>query len=1134
MRISLISALLVITAVLVPVAAEDLTADFNASPLFGESPLDVQFTDQSIGCVTSWLWYFGDEYSTNIRNPLHRYDSAGDYTVRLTVANASGSNATEKLDYIHVTNPAPVADFSGDPVTGPAPLSVQFTDTSTGVITGYQWDFGDGYNSTDSDPFHIFNYPGSYTVSLTVSNDGGSNTRTLTDYINVTTTPPEADFSANSTAGTAPHHVLFTDASSGENITQWSWTFGDGGTSDETNPVHVYQNAGKYSVSLTVGNAGGPNTLTRDEYIRVFQDIPLADFYADPTSGGEPLAVQFYDTSLGAPSTWYWQFGDGGVSALQSPSHTYQNPGLYTVSLTAGSSGGINTTIKTDYISVSQQIPVADFSAYPTTGAIPLTVNFTDQSSGTPTSWSWNFGDGAKSESQNPSHQYMSPGTFTVNLTVSNAHGSHSIQKEDYIVTGELPHANFTASTTTPHTSEYIDFEDLSTGDPIEYLWDFGDGSTSSNQNPWHWYQDPGNYTVSLHVTNMFGDDTEIKTDYIHVTPSPAEAWFEGDPRDGSFPLTVTFYQWSYGGYYDNLSYQWDFGDGTPNSTSSAQEVVHTYMEAGVYTVTLTVSADSLSSTYQRVNYIGSQSPPPPVAGFTATPVSGNAPMSVSFIDQSSGSPPLSYTWDFGDSSNSTEKNPVHTYATAGAYNVTLTTTNAGGSSIEFKENYISVGSVAPLVAEFSSNVTSGALPLSVHFQDASEGNPSSWYWNFGGSAYYVLSEVTTNDIEMYSSRQPSTEKDPVVVYESPGNYTVTLTVSRTGETDTIEKVDYIQVTPPPPVADFYGYNREGPAPLTVEFDGYISWWYYYDEFIWDFGDGTSATDTYPWIEHTYQDPGLYNVTLTVTSQYGNDTITKAGYVNVTQPQPPVPSFEAEPLSGDAPLAVEFSDTSEGIVTSRLWDYGDGTSEWVNSSTETTHMYAIPGIYTVSLTAGNGGGQATETKTDYISVNPSGSPPDAQFSAVPGTGSAPLTVYFTDASTGSPSRWEWSFGDGETSHEQNPSHTYTAAGRYTAILTVYNSGGSDSISRIIWVRAPRPPMAFFMTDKSLGKAPMTVQFTDRSYNSPTSWTWNFGDGEVSSLRNPTHTYTTPGTYTATLTVQNGAGSSSTSRRLYVR
>jgi len=552
--------------------------------------------------------------------------------------------------------------------------------------------------------------------------------------------------------------------------------------------------------------------------------------------------------------------------------------------------------------------------------------------------------------------------------------------------------------------------------------------------------------------------------------------------------------------------------------------------------------------------------PKPPVADFFAIPRSGDAPLSVIFADQSTGSH-LSYLWDFGDGTNSTAQNNVHQYLDAGTYNVTLTVTNAAGSSTECKESYIKVTKEEPLVADFSSNVTTGAIPLSVQFNDNSTGSPCAWSWVFQKDSYYPLRDAATKQAVPYYGNEFSAEKDPVVVYTYPGNYSVSLTVSRTGETDTVTKEEYMHVDPPAPEAAFAAYPQEGDAPLEVQFWDLVPYSWYYDEFLWDFGDGTTGSGT--WLYHTYDTPGIYNVTLTVTSIYGNSSITKEGFINVTQSLPPVPDFEATPLSGNAPLDVAFTDISTGVVTSRWWDFGDGTTVWSNESTDIEHTYAFPGSYCVSMTARNAVGQETLTKPGYIQVSPSGSPPIAFFTMRPMSGVAPLTVSFTDRSMGAPLAWEWDFGDGTTSTEQNPVHTYTTTGTFSVTLKVLNYGGSSFRSAYVWVRAastvfqpvatsssgisptatatPVPPMmpgrapiSFFMMSKSMGFAPMTVQFTDMSFNAPFAWDWNFGDGQTSAVRNPSHTFTTPGTYAVSLKVTNAYGESTTSRRVYVR
>lgn len=272
---------------------------------------------------------------------------------------------------------------------------------------------------------------------------------------------------------------------------------------------------------------------------------------------------------------------------------------------------------------------------------------------------------------------------------------------------------------------------------------------------------------------------------------------------------------------------------------------------------------------------------------------------------------------------------------------------------------------------------------------------------------------------------------------------------------------------------------------------------------------------------------------------------------------PPVTDFSANVTSGDAPLDVEFTDTSTGVVTTRYWDFGDGNTAWANETLAVTHTYTFPGTFTVSLTAGNIDAQATKTKTDYIQVSPSGRPPAAWFTASPMSGYGPLAVRFTDRTKGTPVAWQWDFGDGNTSTEQNPVHTYATPGTYTPMLTAFNSGGSSAYTSFVWVRTkpviptftptptitPRPtippipgfpPIAFFAMNKSVGSAPLTVQFNDMSFRGPDSWEWNFGDGETSIMRNPVHTFAHPGTYPVSLSVENANGRSTTSRNVYVR
>jgi PKD repeat protein len=261
--------------------------------------------------------------------------------------------------------PSPVvANFTGTPTTGDAPLEVRFADRSPGNPVQWQWEFGDGRAATTKNPIITYRKPGTYTVKLTVTNsDGLSGTKT--GSITVTRLDPVASFTADKTTGNADLVVRFTDTSTWEPDT-YSWTFGDGGISRDPNPEHTYTTAGTYTVRLSVSRDGGPIS-TATEQITV---KPVADFTADTTRGFADLTVRFTDTSTGDPDTYSWDFGDGGTSMDPNPEHTYTTPGTYQVSLKVTSGGQTHTETKAAYITVVDPgvPPAAEFRADTTRG----------------------------------------------------------------------------------------------------------------------------------------------------------------------------------------------------------------------------------------------------------------------------------------------------------------------------------------------------------------------------------------------------------------------------------------------------------------------------------------------------------------------------------------------------------------------------------------------------------------------------------------------------------------------------------------------------------------------------------------------------------------------------------------------
>jgi len=486
--------------------------DFAGQPLRGKAPLEVKFTDNSYQGVREnikYTWNFGDGTTSNqIGNVTHTYTKEGNYTVSLTISNSYGNRTETKTNYIYVGGGV-IADFTADKTTGPSPLAVKFTDKSSGNPTKYAWDFGDGSTSTEKNPSHTYTSTGQYTVKLTVSNEFGSDTKTSTSFINVGTAP-YVFFTANGTINSK--QVTFTTHGNVAEGT-YRWDFGDGTTSSEKDPIHTYKSTGVYNVTLAVSNAYGTYNYTLKNVS--ITDTLKADFSATNNQGSSPLRVQFTDTSIGSGNTssFLWNFGDGTTSTERNPTHTYNRTGQYTVALTVTNPcGATNSTLKSNYVSVGN-VPVADFVGTPTNGLAPLDVQFTDRSQGANLSYSWDFGDGTTSTAKDPKHTYTAEGNYTVKLTVSNVYGTNTATKDKYIVVGLAPRADFQADVLSGIAPHPVQFTDLSKGNPTSWHWEFGDGSTSTEKNPKHTYQNSGYYDVTLTVKNAYGQSQLLRLD---------------------------------------------------------------------------------------------------------------------------------------------------------------------------------------------------------------------------------------------------------------------------------------------------------------------------------------------------------------------------------------------------------------------------------------------------------------------------------------------------------------------------------------------------------------------------------------------------------------------------------------------
>ncbi len=327
-------------------------AEFTANNTVISPGGAVYFTDKTNYQAQSWLWEFGDGNTSTQQYPVHTYDSAGVYQVKLVVNNNYGADSITKSSYITVQQGSNIsANIHLTVDTAFVTDLVAFADVSSGNPTGWTWDFGDGNYASTNKANHAYSAPGNYTIRLTAANNNGSDT--TSERIVILPAPvPVAYFEADTNAVAAGTNARFYDLSANQ-PGSWSWDFGDGSSSSSQNPTHKYQTAGTYTVKLVVANSYGTDSITIQDFIEVYQAPPVADFIASKTTLLDGQTVQFIEQSQGIVDDFLWDFGDGNTSTSGYPTHSYNTPGIYTVSLTVSNSSGSDTITKTDLITVN-------------------------------------------------------------------------------------------------------------------------------------------------------------------------------------------------------------------------------------------------------------------------------------------------------------------------------------------------------------------------------------------------------------------------------------------------------------------------------------------------------------------------------------------------------------------------------------------------------------------------------------------------------------------------------------------------------------------------------------------------------------------------------------------------------------
>ncbi|MCF8238317.1 MAG: PKD domain-containing protein [Saprospiraceae bacterium] len=821
--------------------------------------------------------------------------------------------------------------------------------------------------------------------------------------------PPNGQFTADEVEGCAPLTVHFTDQSV-NNPDTWYWSFPGGTPSFSTlqNPIVTYANKGLYSVTLEVSNAAGSDEITKTEYINVL-DVPVPYFEVIIDED----FVTFFNLSDGGVS-YYWEFGDGNFSFEENPVHTYEEDGVYEVTLSVTNQCG--TTYYSEYITIVTP-PIPEFSADETVGCAPLTVNFLDESSPNTTSWMWQFPGGTPSSStmQNPTVVYQSKGKFSVTLTAINAAGSNSVTLMDYIIVNDVPTGTFSSELALPDTVKFTN----ETQDWVSLDWDFGDGSSSTDENPTHVYMDEGDYLVTLTATNACGDYTIEK---IVTITAPPTADFSASPVTGCTPFEVTFIDNS----AENItSYAWSFPGGNP-TTSADQNPVVVYEAPGLYDVTLIVTNPAGADTVVLVEYI--EAITSPQASFTK-----DGEGLVTFTNTSLyGS---TFDWDFGDGATSNEENPVHQYEAEGNYVVALTVTNECGV-----DTYTEIVEITlPLTAGFKADVTSGCAPVEITFSNSSSPNATGWEWSFPGG-----------------EPASSTDENPVVIYNNAGDYTVTLIVSGASGFDTLVQTNYIIVG----IAPEAGYSNVNIDSMVEFYSTSIN----SQTYNWNFGDGYTSFKENP--VHKFEKEGLYHVTLLVGNECGISTYCQPIHVFFDK----VANFSSDIREACASsMIVDFEDLSEQMPDTWAWTFEGGSPE-TSTAQNPSITYTTPGIYDVQLIASGTGWTDTLLLTDYIRLFDT--IPNASFTYVADL----LDVSFTNI-TEFGTCYKWEFEPAATSLDIDAEHVFSEFGAYNVQLIASNACGSDTVIQVVQVDNTSIELPAFLTGIQILPNPSNGLFT---------------------------------------------------------
>ncbi len=1017
--------IIAIIAVCVELKAQ-VTAAFTANPVSGGAPLNVNFTNQSTGGSNlTYQWDFGNGNSSTNQNPSANYIVSGIYTVTLIVWDATHtySDTLVRTNYIHVFK-NPIASFSVDsPHVGCIPFTVHFNNTSIPgdtIITNYIWDFGDGGNSSLTNPSHTYTQAGSYTVSLQIMDGHGCNDNIIVQGAVFISSIPHVLFTADYTSNcVAPFTVNFTNQSTAMGTMTYVWNFGDGTTSTSQNPMHTYTHTGSYSVTLHVTNQYGcTDSLTFHNYINI--DSVNAAFHT--LEGDTVCPNQIIHFINDAGTTALWSFGDGGTSTLNEPTYSYASPGTYSIMMVASPGTPCQDTIIKQI--VIRTPPNAHFSINPIFSC-GNTIQFTPQDTNGLV-YNWDFGDDSTSTQESPSHIYNNDGQYHVILTITDIHGCQSSYYNPDTILVQKPVASFTTIPNHGCKPLPVSFTDFSTCNTqythyTSWSWNFGDGQTSNLQNPQHTYQDTGVFNVTLTVTTDLGcTDTYSMQVQVgeHQHPQVSYTYTGGCAND-----TVHFISLSTDSNYID-QYSWTFMNDS----------------------NLVVGADS-------------------VAAHPDIFFQGNGIISLTYVITQNGC----YDTLLLDS----------IFTLNGPYTGKIDTVMVGC------QNPFLIGAVMPFIKQ-----------------------ANRWYWDMNGDGVYDDSTIYTHPVYYYNDTVWFT-------YPQSVNYTIQF-VAYNDSTGCFWKESYslkvrniqahLQIANPTCPNQVYmnTANSQDFDYITFEYgDGYVVNLDYYNFLI-------DSAIYHQYVFHNYP---AYSDTITAYIYLQNnigcrdtDSVTFRVFY-------PKPGFVSSPYHFCIPYNVTFTDTSHADTTLVAWQWQITPYNLSSSVQNPSFLINNAGYYNVTLTVSDTlGCIASVTYPNYFWADDI----HAGFTSSDNTICKGDSVYFNSSIVSSSAQYIWNYGDNSPWEVAvNPVHYYADTGKYTITMIVSDTlpGCKDTVTINQYVQVQSIDAHFTVIDSISNCYPFQVQITnhtDTIFNP--SWQWNFGDGGTSNQYIPFHNYILPGNY----------------------